>query len=95
MTHQEERRADARPGIGRSATAALFTVLVVGAVLQALHLAHEWRSNPFARDPLNDARVYWDWAGDLAAGRYTVCVWAFWGATPVGPYVLSVTTGAP
>ncbi|MFO1012052.1 MAG: tetratricopeptide repeat protein [Planctomycetota bacterium] len=70
MTHQEERRADARPGIGRSATAALFTVLVVGAVLQALHLAHEWRSNPFARDPLNDARVYWDWAGDLAAGHW-------------------------
>lgn len=34
-------------------------------------------------------------ARDLPAGRYTVCVWAFQAATPIGPYVLSVTATTP
>ena len=45
-------------------------MLAIGALLQGLALAHDWSANPFARVPLNDARVYWDWGGDLARGEW-------------------------
>ncbi|MBI5362305.1 MAG: hypothetical protein HZA53_03940, partial [Planctomycetes bacterium] len=61
----------ARSGVGLGRPGVhLALVLLLGAALQALLLVHDGRVNPFARAPLNDARVYWDWAGDLARGQW-------------------------
>lgn len=53
----------------RTERALLAAVLAIGALLQALALAHDWRANPFAHVPLNDADVYWRWAGEIASGK--------------------------
>lgn len=56
--------------VGRGERRALACVLALGAVLQGVLVARDWSSNPFAHVPLNDAEVYWRWAGDLAAGEW-------------------------
>lgn len=42
---------------------------LLGLVLQALFRWLEWGADPLARVPLDDAGVYWDWAGAIAGGR--------------------------
>lgn len=46
----------------------LLALLALGALQQGLILAGHWAHNPLARVPLDDARVYWSWAGDIAGG---------------------------
>lgn len=69
VSDDDASRTGATPLLGRPG-ARLALVLLLGAALQALLLVHDGRANPFARAPLNDARVYWDWAGDLARGEW-------------------------
>ncbi len=38
-------------------------------ILQVMVLQQGWTANPFARTPLGDAEVYWNWAGDIADGK--------------------------
>lgn len=38
--------------------------------LHALLLQQAWAENPFARAPLGDSEVYWEWAGEIAAGEW-------------------------
>ena len=40
-----------------------------GLVLHGAILAQGWSANPFARQPVSDAEVYWEWAGRIAAGE--------------------------
>jgi hypothetical protein len=48
---------------------ALAVLLAVGGLTQALILAQQLSSDPLALTPVNDARVYWQWAGDIANGK--------------------------
>lgn len=85
MTLSEiSRRALAGRGFGRW----LLWLLALGALQQGLLLADHWAHNPFARAPLDDAKVYWSWAGDIAAGRL-VGDTPFLSA-PLYPYVLGL-----
>jgi tetratricopeptide (TPR) repeat protein len=54
---------------------ALAVLLAIGILSQGLILAQQLSSDPLASSPVNDARVYWQWAGDVASGRLV-------GATP-------------
>lgn len=47
----------------------LLALLGVAAIIQVLVLQQGWTANPFARTPLGDAEVYWNWAGQIADGR--------------------------
>ena len=38
--------------------------------LQALLIQQAWAENPFARAPLGDSAVYWEWAGEIAEGQW-------------------------
>lgn len=53
----------------------LLGVLFVGFALQVAMLFDGARTNPLARNPLNDAGVYWDWGAEIARGDLV-------GATP-------------
>mgnify|MGYP001454401499 CR=1 FL=1 len=48
---------------------ALAILLAVGALTQALILSQQLASDPLAVMPINDALVYWQWAGDIASGK--------------------------
>jgi tetratricopeptide (TPR) repeat protein len=54
---------------------ALAVLLAAGLASQAFILAQQLASDPLARTPVNDARVYWEWAGEIAHGTLV-------GATP-------------
>lgn len=47
----------------------LGALLAFAAGSQALILAQQLASDPLARIPVNDARVYWQWAGEIAQGK--------------------------
>jgi tetratricopeptide (TPR) repeat protein len=48
----------------------LAAIAIYALVAQLLILIEAWRSNPLARSPLVDAQTYYDWSGDIAAGRW-------------------------
>jgi tetratricopeptide (TPR) repeat protein len=48
---------------------ALAILLAIGALSQGLILSQQLAEDPLASVPINDARVYWQWAGDVAAGK--------------------------
>lgn len=67
---------------------ALAALLGVGIVSQALIVSQQLAADPLALVPVNDALVYWQLAGDIAAGRLV-------GSTPflsapLYPYVLGI-----
>lgn len=47
----------------------LLALLALAMILQVMVLQQGWTANPFARTPLGDAQVYWDWAGEIADGK--------------------------
>lgn len=52
-----------------------FSVWLLGLValsltLQALLIQQAWAENPFAKIPLGDSAVYWEWAGEIADGQW-------------------------
>jgi tetratricopeptide (TPR) repeat protein len=57
------------PPEGRRRALAIGILLLVAAVSQGLILSQQLASDPLARTPVNDARVYWDWAGEIARGK--------------------------
>ena len=79
----------ATPPPGRGHRAIALALLLAAAIAsQALIVAQQLAEDPLARTPINDARVYWDWAGDVASGRLV-------GATPflsapLYPYLLGI-----
>lgn len=62
----------------------ILTALAVG--MQCLLLTEAWQNNPFARLPIEDAEVYWTWAGRIADGHW-VGETPFLSA-PLYPYLL-------
>ena len=60
-------------------------------VQQAVLLLTAWRDNPFARTPVEDAAVYWDWAAAIAGGQW-VGERPFLSA-PLYPYLLGIVRG--
>lgn len=70
-----------------------FSVLLLGfaalaLALQALLLQQAWAENPFARAPLGDSEVYWEWAGEIAEGEW-IAEEPFQSA-PLYPYFLGL-----
>jgi len=67
---------------------ALAALIVVGIASQALIVSQQLAASPLALVPVNDALVYWQWAGDIASGRLV-------GSTPflsapLYPYLLGI-----
>jgi tetratricopeptide (TPR) repeat protein len=70
---------------------ALATVCALGIAAQIAIVSQSLARDPFASTPINDAAVYWQWAGDIARGRIV-------GATPflsapLYPYVIGLVRG--
>ena len=74
--------------LNRRWSAALAAIVVAGAVGQFFILDEAWHQNPFARVPLVDGREYWNWAGEIAAGRL-IGTTPFMSA-PLYPYLLGL-----
>ena len=67
----------------------LVTALCLLAALTRLLIISEYvAENPFASGPRVDAKVYWNWAGDIADGRMTQDVPFF--SAPLYPYLLGL-----
>jgi tetratricopeptide (TPR) repeat protein len=47
----------------------LLGLIALSLTLQALLIQQAWAENPFAHAPLGDSQVYWEWAGEIAAGH--------------------------
>lgn len=67
---------------------ALLAVLALGLASQWAILAEALARNPFAWTPVNDARVYWDWAGEIARG--TLVGSTPFLSAPLYPYLLGI-----
>ncbi len=68
----------------------IWLIVLCGLALigQTLILAQSWQSSPFGRNPIEDAQVYWEWSGRIAAGDL-VGVTPFLSA-PLYPYFLGL-----
>lgn len=76
-----ERPVPFRTGLG---------VLLAVALLQQLWILWDaWAGNPLTRNPLADAEVYWQWAGDISRGHWTRGQEPFFSA-PLYPYFLGL-----
>jgi tetratricopeptide (TPR) repeat protein len=67
---------------------ALWILLAFAALSQTLIVWQQLASDPLARTPVNDARVYWEWAGEIARGKL-VGDTPFLSA-PLYPYLLAI-----
>jgi tetratricopeptide (TPR) repeat protein len=70
---------------------ALATVCALGIAAQIAIVSQSLARDPFAATPINDAAVYWQWAGDIARGKLV-------GATPflsapLYPYFVGLVRG--
>jgi tetratricopeptide (TPR) repeat protein len=72
--------------------AALLALLAAAALALGLRLLDEQQHNPFARVPINDAAVYWSWAGDIARGQLVGHEPFF--SAPLYPYLLGALRAA-
>jgi tetratricopeptide (TPR) repeat protein len=64
---------------------ALIGLCLTGLAIRCLILAG-YCGTPLAQHPINDARVYWEWAGDIAAGKLVLDHPFF--SAPLYPYLL-------
>jgi tetratricopeptide (TPR) repeat protein len=80
--------AAALPWAERRFAAALFIILSLAAVLRTVGVVQYICHSPLARCPLIDASVYWNWAGDIAAGKSAQAAPFF--SAPLYPYLLGV-----
>lgn len=62
-------------------------ILLAGSALRAFMARAYLVGNPFAATPVNDAEVYWDWAGRIARGELVLDGRPFFSA-PLYPYLL-------
>ena len=74
--------------LGRGWWGTLTGILLWGLAVQVLILADAWRHNPFAVTPVVDAEEFWNWAGEIAAGRL-IGTTPFMSA-PLYPYLLGL-----
>jgi tetratricopeptide (TPR) repeat protein len=63
-------------------------LLLAGVLQQTLLLLSALEDNPFTRAPIMDAKIYWDWAGRIAAGDLIGNEPFF--SAPLYPYVLGL-----
>lgn len=68
--------------------ACLALVCLYAAWTQFAILSQALEENPFARTPINDGAVYWEWAGQIASGRLVDAT--PFNSAPLYPYVLGV-----
>lgn len=47
----------------------MLIICLAALIARMLMLAEAWRNNPLATVPIEDARVYWDWAAMIDSGR--------------------------
>jgi len=66
----------------------LALICLAALIGRAAILAEYLRSNPLAAAPINDAEVYWVWAGSIAGGHLTQDAPFF--SAPLYPYLLGV-----
>jgi tetratricopeptide (TPR) repeat protein len=66
----------------------LLGLIALSLTLQALLIQQAWAENPFALVPLGDSQVYWEWAGEIAAGNF-IAEEPFQSA-PAYPYFLAL-----
>lgn len=62
--------------------------LVLAGAWLAWRAWNQWSDNPLIRAPHNDAEVYWDWAGRIAAGEWIGSEPFF--SAPLYPYFLGI-----
>jgi tetratricopeptide (TPR) repeat protein len=67
---------------------ALWILLALAALSQTLIVTQQLASDPLAHTPVNDARVYWQWAGEISQGKL-VGDTPFLSA-PLYPYLLAI-----
>lgn len=60
----------------------------IALLLRAIQLVLDWRNNPFATQPIEDAEVYWNWAGEIARGKLIGDTPFF--SAPLYPYLLGI-----
>lgn len=70
----------------------LLLLLALAGALLALRARAQWPLDVFARVPINDARVYWNWAGELAQGRLVGDTPYF--SAPLHPWLLGLLRAA-
>ncbi|MFQ5491668.1 MAG: tetratricopeptide repeat protein [Phycisphaerae bacterium] len=73
---------------GRHFLTILLAICLLGGIFRALIVAQYVHHNPLAGSPRVDAGVYWDWAGVLAKGQWTLGTPFF--SAPLYPYLLGV-----
>ncbi|MCH2101312.1 MAG: glycosyltransferase family 39 protein [Planctomycetes bacterium] len=66
----------------------LMGLVALSLAFQALLLQQAWAENPFARVLLGDSAVYWEWAGEIANGKW-IADEPFQSA-PLYPYFLAL-----
>ena len=66
----------------------MFFICTAALIARVLILVEAWQSNPLAWVPIEDARVYWDWAAMIASGQllYTTP----FQSAPLYPYLLGL-----
>jgi tetratricopeptide (TPR) repeat protein len=74
-TARREDREAARADSVRRARLRLAIVCALGLAAQVAIVGEQLARDPFATTPINDAQVYWQWAGEIARGKLV-------GATP-------------
>jgi len=67
---------------------ALGLILAAGGLARIVYLAADWRANPFAPHPIEDAQTYWQWAERIAGGQLVASTPFF--SAPLYPYLLAV-----
>lgn len=80
------RREPEAPWAERHFRQVLIGLCLAGLLIRCIILAG-YNGTPLALHPINDARVYWEWAGDIAAGKLVLDHPFF--SAPLYPYLLA------
>jgi tetratricopeptide (TPR) repeat protein len=80
-----DRRELQPPWVDRHFKQLLIALCLAGLLVRCIILAG-YCGTPLAQHPINDARVYWEWAGDIAAGKLVLGHPFF--SAPLYPYLL-------
>ncbi len=67
----------------------LIGILLAGLATRSIICLEYLARNPFAETPVNDAEVYWSWAGEIAGGQLVLADQPFFSA-PFYPYLLAL-----
>jgi tetratricopeptide (TPR) repeat protein len=75
------------PAASRRVRVALAIVCALGIAIASAIVAQSIARNPLARVPVNDAQVYWQWAGEIASGKLVGTTPYL--SAPLYPYVVA------